>query len=308
MSGSSRSKSGGSGDDDGQSLTAGQEDNENNRGDRFREMVEANPAQLWTAQPDGGLDYVNPQVASYAGLPADVLLGDGWGRIVHPLDLTRAVERWRSCLQSGETYTVEMRLQRGLDLQYRWHRTIAEPVRNSRGEIVQWVGTNNDIDEQKRAVEIADAAQMRTQQERERLRRIFHLAPAAITLYHGPSFITDLINPTAEAILGAGRAVLGKPLREVVPELEDDGIFDILDRVYATGEPFQAKGMRLVFTRAGETEPSESFWDFVLQPLNDAGEPVTDILSHAVEVTDMVLARQQRLRADNTVSATAARE
>lgn len=260
--------------------------------DRYQSLVEANPAQLWTAQPDGGLDYVNPQVASYAGMPAELLLGNGWGQMVHPLDLSRAVEQWRRCLASGETYSVEMRLQCGVDSIYRWHLTNAVAIRDAAGQIVQWVGTNVNIDEQKRALEIATAAQSHAHKERERLRRIFQYAPAAMILYQGANFVIDLLNPVAQEMFGA-RVVQGKPVREAFPELESQGIFELMDRVHASGEPHQAVELCLLFDRNGDGVPEETFWNVTLQPLNEPDEPTTEILSHAVEVTALVRARKR---------------
>lgn len=251
--------------------------------ERLRSLVEANPAQLWTARPDGGLDYVNPEVARYAGMPAELLLGSGWGQMVHPLDLSRAVEQWRHCLSTGDTYAVEMRLQCGADSIYRWHLTNAVPVRDAAGEIVRWVGTNVNIDEQKRAVEVANAAQSRAHKERERLRRVFQYTPAAMILYHGASFVVEMINPTAQAIFDR-RMAPGRPMRDTFPESEAPALFAILDRVYATGEPHPASEICLRFDRDGDGVAEETFWNITLQPLNSPGEPTMDILSYCVEV------------------------
>ncbi|MBC8137525.1 MAG: PAS domain-containing protein [Fibrella sp.] len=124
------------------------------------------------------------------------------------------------------------------------------------------------------------------------MRRIFHYALAAMILHHGANFVIDLLNPTAQEMFGP-RSVQGKPAREAFPEIETQGMFEFLDRVYATGEPHQAVEMRVLFDRNGGGVPEETFWDVTLQPLNDPGEPTTDILSHAVEVTAQVHARRK---------------
>ncbi|WP_180540870.1 sensor histidine kinase [Nevskia soli] len=115
----------------------------------YRELAEAMPQQVWTAQPSGLLDYVNEQVVDYCRRPAEVLLGAGWASIVHPDDVPQAVARWTHSLQTGEPYEVEFRLFRAADEQYRWHLGRAVALRSPSGEIVKWLGTNTDIHDRK---------------------------------------------------------------------------------------------------------------------------------------------------------------
>ncbi len=61
---------------------------------RYRFLAEAIPVQIWTARPDGSLDYVTRRVADYFGLSADQVLADGWQNIVHGDDLPGVIERW----------------------------------------------------------------------------------------------------------------------------------------------------------------------------------------------------------------------
>jgi PAS domain S-box-containing protein len=116
---------------------------------RYRFLAEAIPVQIWTARPDGSLDYVTQRVADYFGVPADRVIGEGWQNVVHPDDLPGAVEHWVRALQTGETYEVEFRL-RAANGEYRWYLSRALPQRNEHGEIVAWFGTNTDIHEQRR--------------------------------------------------------------------------------------------------------------------------------------------------------------
>jgi PAS domain S-box-containing protein len=115
---------------------------------RYRFLAEAVPVQIWTAHPDGRLDYVSQRVATYFGKPAEQILGEGWLNVIHPDDLALVGEQWMKSLATGEPYQVEFRLRRH-DGQYRWYlgRALAEV--DAAGKVVQWVGTNTDIDEQK---------------------------------------------------------------------------------------------------------------------------------------------------------------
>ena len=148
-----------------------------------------------------------------------------------------------------------------------------------------------DVTERVRAEAERERLIRELEQERERLRSIFAQAPAVIALYHGPEHVIRVVNPTWEQVVGR-RGVVGKPLREVFPELEGSGLLELLDQVYRTGEPFVGNELRVMFDRTGSGVQEESFWNFVWQPLTDGAGRVTDVFVHAVEVTDQVRARR----------------
>ena len=118
---------------------------------QFRTMAQAMPNHVWTASPDGLLDWFNSQVYAYTGAVPGSLDGVGWVDIVHPEDIEAAAGAWSSALAAGESYETEFRLRRA-DGKYRWHIARAVPVRNTTGEIARWIGTNTDIEDQKQAV------------------------------------------------------------------------------------------------------------------------------------------------------------
>ena len=117
---------------------------------RYRFLAEAIPVQIWTAQPDGALDYVSQRVATYFGISVEQVLGEGWQHVIHADDLPSVVERWTHSLSTGTPYQVEFRL-RAADGTYRWYLGRALPQLDERGNVVQWFGTNTDIEDQKRA-------------------------------------------------------------------------------------------------------------------------------------------------------------
>lgn len=116
---------------------------------RYRFLAEAIPVQIWTAKPDGALDYVTQRVADYFGLTTGQVLGEGWQNVIHPDDLPQAVERWTHALTTGEPYEVEFRL-RDANGQYRWHIARALPQLDADGKVIHWFGSNTDIEAQKR--------------------------------------------------------------------------------------------------------------------------------------------------------------
>ncbi len=118
--------------------------------ERFRTLTQAIPNQVWTATPDGTIDWVNDRARDYSGEVATIGGGLDWTSIVHPDDLAAVGVRWAASLGSGEVYETEFRIRRA-DGVYRWHLVRAVPQRDFKGAVTRWVGTNTDIDDQKRA-------------------------------------------------------------------------------------------------------------------------------------------------------------
>jgi PAS domain S-box-containing protein len=121
--------------------------------ERYRFLAEAQPDQIWTALPNGELDYVNQRALDYFATSFPELVDRGWTKVVHPEDLGRMLDRWQIALATGEPYENELRLQRASDGTFRWHLTRAIPMTDRSGAVVKWFGSNIDIHDQKRAEE-----------------------------------------------------------------------------------------------------------------------------------------------------------
>lgn len=119
---------------------------------RYRFMADAIPVQVWTAASDGQLDFVSAGVANYFGRPSDEILSEGWLGVMHPDDISSSVERWTHSLATGEPYEARFRL-RGRGGEYRWHLGRAVALRDERGAITEWFGSNTDIDAQQAEAE-----------------------------------------------------------------------------------------------------------------------------------------------------------
>jgi PAS domain S-box-containing protein len=117
---------------------------------RFRQLADTMPQIVWTAGPDGNVDYYNERWYEFTGR-SRVPLGDAsWESILHPQDLQRTRETWYAAIQSGEPYNIEYRFLDRPEHGWRWFMGRALPVRDAAGQIVKWFGTCTDIDEQKR--------------------------------------------------------------------------------------------------------------------------------------------------------------
>src|SRR6266446_2474231 len=128
--------------------------------DRLRLVIDTIPAHVWSTRPDGSVDFVNRRWLDTTGLTMEHALGSDWASVVHPDDLARYADKWRSALAAGEPTESEVRLRRP-DGNYRWWLTRAVPLRDELGNIVKWYGTAIDIEDRKRADD-----------ERERLRQV----------------------------------------------------------------------------------------------------------------------------------------
>ncbi|HEX8128266.1 MAG TPA: PAS domain-containing protein [Pyrinomonadaceae bacterium] len=119
----------------------------------YRFLAEAIPQIIWTARPDGSLDYFNQRWYDYTGTTYEQTGGWGWDGVLHPDDRERSVGRWKQSIETGEVYEIEYRFRRASDGQYRWHLGRALPLSDESGKIVKWFGTCTDIDDRKHAEE-----------------------------------------------------------------------------------------------------------------------------------------------------------
>lgn len=120
---------------------------------RLRFMAESMPQKIFTARPDGRVDYVNAQWLEFTGRTlAELTDPVCWKDVVHPDDLEENLRCWQRALETGEPLQVEHRIRRH-DGEYRWHLARAQPMRDQSGRLLLWIGSNTEIEEQKRAEE-----------------------------------------------------------------------------------------------------------------------------------------------------------
>jgi PAS domain S-box-containing protein len=116
----------------------------------YRYLAEAIPQIVWTARPDGVVDYFNQRWFEYTGLSAQET-GGSWERALCQDDVPRCREQWHDRLRQARMFQVECRLRRGSDGTFRWHLCRAAPERSTTGAVISWLGTFTDIEDQKRA-------------------------------------------------------------------------------------------------------------------------------------------------------------
>src|SRR5246127_1771066 len=169
---------------------------------KLRKIIDTIPTLAWCSLPDGTGIFWNRRWHEYTGLSLDVVRGWGWQDAIHPEDLREITDKWLGFLAAGQPGEVEGRLRR-FDGAYRWFLFRAEPLRDESGNIVNWYGTDTDIEDLKRA-------EAKLRRDEEELRRMTDAIPQTIIVF----------NPDGKAIY-ANRVSLeytGLSLDEVVAD------------------------------------------------------------------------------------------
>lgn len=122
---------------------------------RWRFMAESLPQKIFTATRSGEVDYFNQQWTEFTGLSFQQIKDWGWTQFIHPEDVDENIRRWRYSIDTGEPFQFEHRFRRH-DGVYSWHLSRAQAMRDEGGNIVMWVGSNTEIDEQKKLMEQKD--------------------------------------------------------------------------------------------------------------------------------------------------------
>ena len=119
----------------------------------------------------------------------------------------------------------------------------------------------------------------------ERLADLFQQAPAFFAVLRGPDFVFEMINPPYQELIGQ-RSVLGKTLRDAVPESDEQGFLKLLDEVYRSGKPHIGRGTPIHLARSAAQPMEMRYLDFVYQPRRDADGTISGVIVLGVDVTE----------------------
>ncbi|MGH9160956.1 MAG: hybrid sensor histidine kinase/response regulator, partial [Vicinamibacteraceae bacterium] len=117
---------------------------------RFRQLADSMPQIVWSARPDGHIEYYNERWYEFTGFARGDFNQSNWEAILHADDLQRCRDALARGVREGKPYQIECRLKDRATGEYRWFMERALPVRDERGLIVKWFGTWTDIDDMKR--------------------------------------------------------------------------------------------------------------------------------------------------------------
>jgi PAS domain S-box-containing protein len=150
--------------------------------ENLRGVINTVPAHVWSASPDGALEFVNERLLKFVGLPSDDILGWNWESVLHPDDRARFFARWRAALKDGRSLESEIRLRRA-DGQHRWFFVRSVPVRDEAGNITKWYGSSIEIEDLKRAEEGRERLRQ-VQSELAHIHRVTTMGELAASIAH----------------------------------------------------------------------------------------------------------------------------
>ncbi len=132
-----------------------------------------------------------------------------------------------------------------------------------------------------------------------RFRRLVQSAPVAIFVLRGPDMVFEMVNDLMYRMLGKTSDIIGKSYAEAVPELVGQPFFDLLNRVYVTGETFY--GNEIKGTLDIDGQPTDGYFNFIYQAIKDEHGEVTGIMCVAIDVIEQVKSRQLVERAEESL-------
>jgi len=179
-------------------------------GDSLRLVIDAAPAMLHSARPDGSIDFFNKRWLQYVGVSLEDISGWRWTREIHADDRAQLVDRWRMSVATGEPLEAEARLRRA-DGEYRLMLLRKVPLRDQAGSIVKWYGSAIDIEDRKRADEELKSS--------EASHRVVVEAASDAVISMDESGAILLANPATSRIFGYDPVdLIGRPLTVLMPE------------------------------------------------------------------------------------------
>jgi signal transduction histidine kinase len=127
---------------------------------------------------------------------------------------------------------------------------------------------------------------------KKKLADLFNKAPAAIAILKGPNLIFEYTNEYFQSAVG-GRNIIGKPIKDALPELKSQGFFTLLNKVYSTGREYQGEEVPFLLRMEGSETLATQWLNFVFQPTVDAEGNVNGIWINAVDITDLITVRDR---------------
>ena len=161
---------------------------------------------------------------------------------------------------------------------------LAKPF--SAQELIARVGLQLSLARDRRRATVAMEA------ARDLLTRVLEQAPVGICVLRGADHIYELANAFYRQFLPGDRPIIGRPVRDVVPEAEGQGFIALLDRVRTTGEPWIGRGVEISYDRQGTGVPESAFLNLLYHPFYDFDGSIVGVIAVVSEVTDEVRARR----------------
>lgn len=216
-----------------------------------------------------------------------------WVEHIHPEDRERVVSGIHDVIDHGGLHwSAEYRFGKA-DGSYAFVADRGYAVHGAGGETIRMLGGMQDVTARMSAEADRRRSHAEAEAERAKLAEVFRLAPSFMAVLRGPEHIFERSNEHYTNLVG-GRKLIGLTVREALPEIAGQGLFEILDRVYRTGEAYTGTDARVVL----ETEAGlrERILDFVYQPMRDVEGTVSGILVQGIDQTNRRRAEADLIR------------
>ena len=223
------------------------------------------------------------QLRSDWGVESISSLQEAFARI-HADDREKTSQLIEKSISDRTLFSTEYRVMRP-DGRTIWIETQGVTDYSNDGTPIRFYGTSIDITARK-------AIQFQLQFESHKLETVFKESPAAMALWQGPELIFEKVNPNYQSIF-EGRELLGKPLLDALPELKGQAFYDLLKKVFETGEPVVAHEMLAKIIRKKDGPLEDRYFDFTYVRIDDPNGNAYGVYDHAVDVTDRVVGRMQ---------------
>lgn len=261
----------------------------------------------WHFEPASKLFTTDKRFRSIFGFGTDDIDYETALLVIHPEDRARvrASVDAATRIDQPEPYDIEYRIIHPSSV-VRWVAAKGQSSVQKQGlhhPLITFDGTVADITDRKQAEEERTVLLAELQAANNQMADIFQRAPAFMCVLRGPDHVFDLTNDRYLDLVKRQNLV-GKPVRQALPEIEGQGFFELLDNVYQTGEAFTGSNVKVNVQRQVDQALEERFIDYVFLPLRDISGKVSGILVHGVDLTDRKLAEDALRRVASELSET----
>jgi PAS domain S-box-containing protein len=260
--------------------------------DRIQQIIDAVPAFIWTARPDGSLDFISQRWLDYSGLTLEQQLGRPWGAQCHPDDMDRWLSNWRAALAERAAFEAEARVKR-FDGAYRWFLSRACPLFDRSRHILGWYGNDVDIHDRKLVEE-------RLQQSEASLHDAQTLGHTGSWTYHMPSK-TFFASPEMVRIFGCNPAA---------PDTDESMAAMLRARIHPEDRLFVEDAVTKARSNLSHSELDYRLLlaDGSIKHVHSVSHPVFDDSGDAAEYIGTVIDVTERKRADEELERLLVRE
>ncbi len=262
------------------------------QGHQLQSLFEQAPVAIAIYRgPQQTIELANAAMCKLWGRSADEVLHKPFAEALPELAAQGYQDLQDTVLQTGESYAGHEALvtvNRDSQPHEGYYNFIAQALHDERGSITELMVVATEVSEQV-------AARQAIEQQQKKLLNLFKQAPVAIVAYKGPEHTIELVNPVASELWGVAAAeLINRPMAETLPEVQKQGMQDLLDGILRSGEPFVGNEFPVVFEREGKSETK--YFDFVYQPWRDERGAIIGVIAISIDVSERVAARQEEYK------------